>query len=294
MNRTPIKHVLLLLSACFALFASGCGLTIQQKAGTLRFSEATSDLCSLVEEEITKSRSDVIAMNELRVKLADANFDPKTTPTDTPLTLVRAKIRIDEVSALKEYGALLHSLVTTEQEENLKNAADKFLTNIKKVPGVTLDDQKTGAIAQAIVLGGGLLVEHKRAQATRRVVEMAHPHIIETLALLERDFDPQEEHWSLGYDSVAEFLATAAKSTSTEANDLASGALVREARTLASTNRKKFKSISEKVVEAIHKLRKAESNLVEMLKSQEVSVEDIDSYVTEVHEFVKLYKLLRS
>jgi hypothetical protein len=294
MKRTPIKSILLTLSVSLAFIAAGCGLTVQQRAGALRFSEATSDLSSLVEEEITKSRFDVIAMNELRVKLGDENFDPKKTPIDTPLTLDHAKRRIDAISALKEYGTLLHALVTTDQEENLKIAADKFLTNIRKVPGVTLDDQKAGAIGQAIVLGGRFLVEHKRATATRQVTEVAHPHIVKIIELLEREFDPKGEHWTLGYESCAEFLITAANSAKSSSNDLASVALVREARMLASANQEKFKGISEKVIEAIHKLRKAESNLVEAFKSQDVSMEDIDSYVTEVQELIKVYKLIRS
>jgi hypothetical protein len=58
----------------------------------------------------------------------------------------------------KEYAELLHTLVTTSQQVQLKNAADSFVTSLRKVQDVSLSDDKVGAIGLAIQQVGGLNV----------------------------------------------------------------------------------------------------------------------------------------
>jgi len=133
-NRTFFTRLFLAVLA--TVFASGCGLTVGQRSAVEKFSAATADFATLTSSEFIKTRTDVIEMNKLRIQLKDdaASADR----LDEHFTLDRVKIRLDAVSALKEYAQMLHALVTTDQKDQLKNAADSFVSSVKKVKGVTL------------------------------------------------------------------------------------------------------------------------------------------------------------
>ena len=186
--------VVLTFSVC------GCGLSANQKAGVATFSAATMDLASLATAELAKTRSDVIEMNELRRKLGDR----KVAGFDGRLTLARVKTRVDAVNVLAAYAQLLHTLATTSQDDRLKRAADSFVGSLRKARVVELSDEQAGALGQGIQLVGGVLIEGMRANAMRRVVASAHPHVARVIDLLERSFGPEDVYWSLEYDTTVE------------------------------------------------------------------------------------------
>lgn len=288
-RETRSSHLLL----CSVLLLAGCGLTVQQRAAVLKFSAATGDLATVTADEFADSRKDVIEMNKLRVALRDPVA--KADQLDDQFTLDQTRVRVRALEALKGYAELLHALVTTSQEAELKAAADSFMTSLRRVNGVRLDDAQAAAIGQAIELFGGLWIEHQRAAATRRVVEVTHNQVIGLLDLIQRDFDPHADHWSLGYDATAEALRGLAllKAKLIDENDIAGQAIVEQARILAIENRSRFQSIAEEVRSSVEKLRKAESNLKYALQSGEISVEDVDAYLSQVQQLVEVYRILR-
>lgn len=280
------------VAVCFAVFLAGCGLTLQQRAAVERFSAATIDFTTLTSSELIKSRTDVLQMNTLRVQLNDDTVKPDHM--DEHFTVDRVRVRVDAMHALKEYAELLHMLVTTSQQAQLKNAADSFVVSLRKVQGVSLSDDKAGAIGMAIQQVGGLVVEYMRAKAAREVVTASHDAILQLVDLVRRDFNPQADHWSLGYDVVVTALVGAAEFAAVGPNAAMRAPLVGEAKVAAAQNRARFTTLAVQVDGSAVALREAQINLRDVLQSSDVTFDGINSYVTQLQDFVEIYSILRA
>jgi hypothetical protein len=265
----------LIFVACFTVFQVGCGLTLQQRAAVERFSAATIDFATLTSSELVRSRTDVLEMNTLRVQLNDDTV--KLDRMDAHFTVEQVKVRVDAMHALKEYAELLHTLVTTSQQAQLQNAADSFVTSLRKVQGVSLSDEKAGAIGLAIQQVGGLVVEYMRAKAAREVVTTSHDTILQLVDLVRRDFNPKADHWSLGYDVVVTALVGAAEFAAVGPNAAIRAPLVGEAKVAAAQNRARFTTVAAQVDASAAALRQAQINLLSALRSSDVTLDDINN-----------------
>lgn len=281
----------ILLAAGVTILLYGCGLSVHQRAAVQKFSAATIDFADLTSSELVKSRTDVLEMNKLRLQLKDDTIKP--TQMDEHFTVDRVKARVDAVGALKEYAELLHTLVTTSQEAQLRNAADSFVASLRKVQGVSLSDEKAGAVGAVVQEIGGFVVEYMRAKAVRDVVTAVHPTILQVLELVRRDFDPSSDHWSLGYDKVIVALDGAVGLVPGGPGAAANAALVGEAQALSAKNRGRFRSIAEQVSKTALALRDAQVNLRYTLQTTEVTIEDINTFASRIDDFVKVYRILR-
>jgi hypothetical protein len=268
----------------------GCGLTVNQRAGVERFSAATKDFARISSAEFVRSRTDVIEMNTLRVELMDDTVTLEQL--DEHFSVPRVTERLRAIQALQDYAELLSSLVSTSQQDELKNAADSFVISLRKVKGVSLTDQQAGAVGTAVAAVGGLFVEHLRARATRQVVASTNESVLQLVGLVERDFDPQADHWSLGYDKVAVALRGAAASARLATPRPASETIVR-ARVLAHQNQERFRAVGADVGKSAQTLRAAQINLREALENPDMGLQDINAYVTQVEELVTAYRVLR-
>jgi hypothetical protein len=282
----------LIFVACFTVFQVGCGLTLQQRAAVERFSAATIDFATLTSSELVRSRIDVLEMNTLRVQLNDDTV--KLDRMDAHFTVEQVKVRVDAMHALQEYAELLHTLVTASQQAQLQNAADSFVTSLRKVRGVSLSDEKAGAIGLAIQQVGGLVVEYMRAKAAREVVTTSHDTILQLVDLVRRDFNPKADHWSLGYDVVVTALVGAAEFAAVGPNAAIRAPLVGEAKVVAAQNRARFTIVAAQVDASAAALREAQINLLSALKSSDVTLDDINNYVVQLQDFVEIYSILRA
>jgi hypothetical protein len=282
----------LIFVACFTVFQVGCGLTLQQRAAVERFSAATIDFATLTSSELVRSRTDVLEMNTLRVQLNDDTV--KLDRMDAHFTVEQVKVRVDAMHALQEYAELLHTLVTTSQQAQLQNAADSFVTSLRKVQGVSLSDEKAGAIGLAIQQVGGLVVEYMRAKAAREVVTTSHDTILQLVDLVRRDFNPKADHWSLGYDVVVTALVGAAEFAAVGPNAAIRAPLVGEAKVVAAQNRARFTTVAAQVDASAAALREAQINLLSALQSSDVTLDDINNYVVQLQDFVEIYSILRA
>jgi hypothetical protein len=182
--------------------------------------------------------------------------------------------------------------VSTSQKEQLKNAADSFVGSLRKVRGVSLTDEQAGAVGKAVATVGGMFVEHRRAQATREVVVSTHESVLQVVELVERDFDPRADHWSLGYEKVAVALRGAA-ARAPLVTPRPSPESVGLARVLAHQNQERIRSIGGDVGKSAKALRAAQVNLREALEKRDVGLADINAYVSQVEELVTAYRVLR-
>ncbi len=149
---------------------------------------------------------------------------------------------------------------------------------------------------------GGLIVEHMRAEATRQIVTDTQPHVNRVLQLVKRDFNPKEAHWSLGYDKVLVALDGAANRAeaisrvaggAAAAPDPVTVALVGEARATRRRNAERFTAMAQQVLGATGKLAEAQKNLRYAVQSDTIGFDDVNDYVAQVEDFVRIYSILR-
>jgi hypothetical protein len=284
----PVRAVGLLV----AILLLGCGLTVTQRAALDRFSAATSDFAAVGRSEFEHSRADVIEMNRRRLALGD---DSVPANLDGPFTIDRTLPRLAALEALQEYAQLLAALVSTTPPGEIKAATDSFLASLRKVPGVSVSDMDASTIGRVVVLAGTFLVEYKRKRAIREVVERAHVPILATIERVKKDFDPASDLWNAGYRQVTLDLRGAALAARplVTTGDLSGQALIKDATALAAENWARFTTVSAQVTQAADRLREAQENLHNAVRSNEISTADIDAYVGRVNELVAVYGLLR-
>jgi hypothetical protein len=283
-SRAPIA-----IAACIAVLPA-CGLSTRQQAAVQTFSAATIDFTRVSSTELVKCRTDVLEMNGLRRELEDGALP--AGPMDRFFTVERVKTRLDALAALERYATLLHTLVTSSQEAELRRAADAFLTSVRKVDGVTLSDAKAAAITAAVERVGGLLVEYMRARAVREVVTESGGAVLEVVALVRRDFSPDQDHLSLGYELVAEALHSAAD-LAARRNGGRSAALIGAARVVSQRNRDRLAAVSTQVTGGADGIAKAEANLRQAVAVRDADTADIERFAAQVQELTTIYMILR-
>jgi hypothetical protein len=269
---------------------AGCGLTTRQESAVRTFSAATIDFTRISSTELVKSRTDVLRMNALRQELDDGTLDGGAM--DRFFTVERVKTRLDALAALERYATLLHALVTSSQAAELRAASTSFVTSLRKVDGMTLSDTRAAALAAGVERVGGLLVEYMRARAVREVVTAADPAVVRLIALVRRDFDPGEEHLSLGYDLVVQALGGAAD-LAARRDGTCDAALIGEARVVAQRNGARVTAVASRVTSAADALVAAEGRLREAVAAREADTAGIERFAEQVRDLTTIYTILR-
>jgi hypothetical protein len=282
-------------------FSYGCGLSTRQKASVAEFGSASADFANIAGEALVRTRAEVIEMNKARVALGDRDLD--ASKLDEHFTIERVEARMAAVNALNEYAQLLLALVNFSSDERLTAAADSFLTSLRKIEGAQVSADQGKAFSALVRLGGGLIVEAKRRKSVQEVVEFAHPRVLMIVTLVERDFDPDADHWSLGYDKVAVALSGQAKLVATRHATTAPTTLPAntavqidaiQLRLLADRNRATFLELAERVLAVAAEVRRAQTNLRSVVHADTIGVEDIHQYLSKVQELVTYYRMLKA
>lgn len=299
-RRLKMKKVAMCIVCSVGLLLAGCGLTLNQKVAIKNFCTATVEFSDLTAQEFSRTRSEIVEMNQFRKRLGD---DP-VLGVEGSFTVENVRARIDAVIALKKYGQLLNVLATTTQKEELKIAADSFVTSLRKVEGVVLTNDKAAAIGRAVQLVGGLIVEQQRLSAVKTVTEESHQSVIQVIDLVVRSLDPSDLYWSAEYEKTVLALHSAADirkkwplindPNSNDPNNLASQVIIQEAHNVADAKKGRFERISSSIIDACDKLRNAERDLINVMKYKDFSLKEIDNYVDTIEEFIKLYKILNN
>ncbi len=283
-----------IMSLVLAVTVFGCGLTVKQKAALDSFSMATQAFSASAQTEFQKNRHDVIEMNRVRFELGD----PRVTLTelDRLLTRDRVQTRVMALQALGDYAELLRKLVGSVPEEELLEASNSFVSNLRNVKGVSFSDEQAEGIGKAVAAVGGLYVEHKRAYAVREIVETAHQSILSVINLVKRDLDPKESGWNVGYKLTASELEGHALkiSGSAPSHDLLSKSLLLRAQAMAAENTTRFDRVSAELVGLASAVAEAQQNVRQVLQASDVNVEHVQQLANKVREFKSVYGLLRN
>jgi hypothetical protein len=93
---------------------------------------------------------------------------------------------------------------------------------------------------------------------------------------------------------VSQSLVGAANVAATGPNPALNALLIGEARVVAAQNMARFNTVAAQVEGSAAALREAQINLREVLQSPDITVENINRYVSQIQDFVEIYSILRA
>lgn len=288
------------LVACLLLV--GCGLSASQRAAAMRFGGAAANLGAIAAEEFRQSRLDVIEMNTRRRALGDESVDPERL--DAYFTIDDVAARVDAAVALRRYGEAIAQLAGDADQARIEGAGARLVASLSRLKGagrIDISDERLGAIGRAVASVGGLAVESARAGALREVTHAAGPAVRQLAELIRRDFDPEGEHWSLGYRGAIVKLqervkdvradiggATPGQATGRAAMDV----LLAESEALAARSSERLREVGGRVVGAADAMLLAEKDLRLALVSPSAGLDDLEAFADRVADLVTTYRLI--
>ena len=291
-----MKRNLALVAGCLLLAATlcGCGLTSKQIVKTQSFGTATANIGKLGEEEFVNIRNGIIEMNKELVAIdntktaSDLQFDRPTSPEATAT-------RIAATKALKSYGELLVKLATEDRTENLQKVADSLINNTTVALKKDLSDEQKGAINEIIVGLGSFWVEKKEADAAKKIIPAYEKPVNELADLLAEDFSLDDG--SLGYIKAYDTTAKRLKNASMRLVNLGGQYSVLErdravqALVLSESSISRATEISKSAGKSIDSLKKANAELVKVIKEENYSTDDIKAYAKQIQELVNMFQV---
>ncbi len=289
-NKLRLVSLLLLIVA-----VSGCGLTAKQVVKTQSFGTATSKIGKLGEEEFINIRNGIIEMNKELISI-DNTKTASSLKFDRPTSAEATVTRVAATKALKLYGELLVQLVTEDRTENLQIVANSLIDNTTAALNRDLTDGKKGALNKLIAGLGSFLIEKKKADAAKEIIPAYEQPVNELADLLSDDFSLDEG--SLGflkaYDTTAKRLKNASMKLinagdrySVLERDRAVYAFILSEKAISRAT-----EISKKAKNVISNLKKANAELVKVIKDKEYSTDDIKVYAKQMQELLNMYQVL--
>ena len=288
MNSHSVR-VIAVVSLMF--LASGClGLTASQKAAIAEFSRATAAVGETTQTELTEMRERMIRTNQERLILRGPSRDlDVASALDGTLTVGNVSVVVAAATALQGYGEMLEALVEDTQTKELHGAAEKFVTSLKQVPNVSLSPGASDAISAAIVLGGQVLIDAKKARAIKAIVPETRPAIDQICDTLTRDFDYKTAGLAADLGAATEALhgaASAAFQDTPRGGDaaVAQAAIFARAVSLASLQyaiqgRTRRQEVLARISAAAAAIKKANAALADALEHDRWTLEDVKGLV---------------
>lgn len=289
--------VLVLLG--FAVVSTGCGLSVAQKAAISQFSRATAAVGETTSDELANMRESVIQANTSTLIIIgqDRPAPGEATPPTvliTPTTVER-QFTIQNISrighaatALQSYGELLEALVEDTQAKELRGAAESFVANLKAVPDVSLEEKEADAITAAVYAIGRIIVEMKKARAVKTIVPIIEPHVDKITGLLATEFDPNRDG-SLGsaFRAAAERLRGEGATAFREAKTRGDRAVILPAWLYGRTASLRSEEIHRRISNAVAGIQKSHKMLVEAVKTDRWTTEDMKAIMNEFDKELK-------
>ena len=287
------RNSLMLGLGVFAFALSACGLSAEQRDAIAKFSEASAVLAETASDQLVEVRNDYIQMRTKRQKLTQVTYDDGF---DGPLTPANIGAPIRATTVLRNYGDLLLVLATDSQEQALRTAADKFTNSIRGLAADkrAISDEQLDAVGNAIVTIGGYWIEDEKADAIKEIVPAAHPQVARIGELLAEDFDPKADVIATAYVlEISDVMADTKIPLLEETRQSAVRTLAVDARELAFQGERKVSGVFPGVVKAARNMVGAHNRLVDLLISDELSVDGIAAYSKSVEELLHQLSLVR-
>jgi len=281
------KALVLFIFLAMSVWVAGCGLTSVQKKGVYSFGDAATALGNMVSQELPAMRSNVIEMKKLNYAIE--NRVMKNLPTreayekkmniDSGLDAENIAKRIEAMGLLVKYGTFLSSFTRDTADAELKKNAQ----SLNDVKGL-------GQIAHA---GGKIFIEWKKKKLIKKVVVQISPLIQELCGELEKNFDVNGRGAAKNVDIVQERLYAESLDGLKRASGSVSDRLIQvEAFVLAQDSRIRLKQVSEKILNSVGALKKADAELLRLATDEHISIEKIKLFVENTSDLVSALKAL--
>ncbi len=287
---SSLKYLSLLL---FALTLAGCGMTSQQIVKTQSFGTATSNVGTFAESEFVNIRNGIIEMSKENL-IINHQVDSRGLTFDRPTSAESAAVRVAAAKAIKLYGELLVKLATEDRSDGLKKVTNALIDNTSVALDQNFSDEKKDAITQIVASIGSLWVDKKKADAAKLIIPTYAPAVEKLADLLIVDFSLDSNGYLKGYWNEAKILrlssielVDAGKKYTLFERDRAVQAFV-----LAERNIHYAENIDKKAKESLQALKKANAELVSVIRSDNYSSNDIKIYAKKIQEFMNLYEVI--
>jgi hypothetical protein len=282
--------------ALFIVFViSGCGFTKNEIMKTQAFGSATEKVGEFTENEFVNIREGIIQMNE-ELMAIDNTKTSKYFNLDFPVTADETAVRVAASKALKLYGQLLLSLVTEDRSEDYQKIAGALVDNTCIALKKDLPEEQKNAIENIIVGLGSFYVNKEKADAGREIIPLYEKPVNELADLLIEDFSLSDS--SLGY--LQAYYTTAKRLKNASISLVNAGdrynVLERDRAVQAYVISEKALlraiELNKKGREALEGLKKANTELVKVIKKQKYTTDDIIAYARQIQNVVNIYQVL--
>jgi hypothetical protein len=302
------KLILAIWLVIFAVSLQGCGLTVAQRKEIETFGQAVAVLGASSKEQLVAGRENVIDMKRYRLAIkwpreknglppyqADSGMSARDfyfsnfLDLDAGLDANDIDLRVAAVDLLQQYGNLLVAFTAASHDKEIKESADKFAKSVGKFPHNPMTKDEIDGIGQIVTSVGGFLVEHQKKEALEKVVPKVAPLIDKICDSLEKDFDPKKNGIYGNINTVQDRLASVAieKLKEGPGDSMSDRLLVIDGFAMAEYNKEVITTTAKQIMESIASLRKANSQLVEIIKNNKVGTDDIKKFGEDVAELSK-------
>jgi hypothetical protein len=297
-SRASSRYILFTTVASIAQCLIGCGLTADQRKAVTSFSSSASDLGSAAGDEFSQMQGTAVKLNTALYSGGDPAISSEIRQglyrnlygNFTPDRMV---LRIQLAQNLQKFGTLLNQLATTSETDQLSKAAGNLSANLKSLPPNLkfISDNNADAIEKVVEEVGGVLVEYKRKNAIKSIIELYNPQIIGACNLIHDDFDVSQPHLGEQMNLVNGRLLQSTISTLRQEPD---NAAMRSEEisdyALAYQTKAHIDTAYSSIMKSSTKCISADQALVKAMSSEEFSADDIVSFETEVQQLVAALK----
>ncbi len=291
-----MKKIILELTCILVLVViTGCGLTSKQVVKTQSFGNATSNIGRFGEREFLNIRNGIITMNKELVAIDNTKM-ADSLKLDRPASVEATAKRVAASKALRLYGELLVELVAEDRTGNLQKTANSLIENTSIALKKDITDEKKESLKKIVVGLGSFFVEKKKADAVKEIIPAYQQPIDELAELLLKDFSAEDG--SLGFLKAYEITAKRLKNASMRLVNAGDKYTVLErykavqALVIAEKAIYRATEISKKTEKTITNFKKANAELVKIIKNKKYSTDDIKIYTKQIQELIAIYQVI--
>ena len=272
------------------LTIAACGLTTAQRSAVGQFASASATSGEFIATELPHMRDAAMDLNASSVVLR-GRADYAKLDDHFPLEVIT--VRVAAGQALSSYGRLLQALVEDTQHDQLVQASNHFVTSFKNVGGKSLSDGQYEALGTAVQVIGGLIVEHKKKEALRRIVPQVKPDVDKLCDLFIADFSVTG--LNLGQqvaNDVDGLKADVSIALAERQASFTDRSLAVQAQVLADREGARAQQNSANAKDTFTKLKQANAQLANVLEDETASINDIQGLAKQVRAWADSLRAL--
>lgn len=198
--------LLFVLMAWLSAAGVGCGATQAQKTAGTAFCDAATLFSDTASLELTTDRNEIIEIQTSRNDFRDTPI--AVADLDNKFTLDELNVRLNALSALKNYAGLMRSLITDDSNSRVATSATALVGNLQKIKGIDMTGAQSDAMGKLITFLGTQVIEAERREAMKNVALLADGPIDQLVDLVttERTSDKGVIH--VRYKNAVDELKT--------------------------------------------------------------------------------------